>query len=50
MPEPLTRRGLLQGSADDESDESGAAEQEEKPNPFAALEKLKQGGPGGKKH
>ncbi|SAK76262.1 hypothetical protein AWB78_03366 [Caballeronia calidae] len=47
---PEVHESLLPGDADDESDESGAAEQEEKPNPFAALEKLKQGGPGGKKH
>lgn len=50
---PEVHESLLPGDADDESDESGehgAAEEDEKPNPFAVLEKLKQGGSDDKKH
>jgi len=47
---PEIHESLLPGDADDESDESGAQEEDEKPNPFAVLEKLKQSGPDDKKH
>jgi uncharacterized protein len=42
--------GNTEGSADDESEESSAAEEAGKPNPFAVLEKLKPGSSGGGKH
>ncbi|MDR5779971.1 YceD family protein [Caballeronia sp. LZ065] len=41
--------GSAEGSADDESEESSAAEAADKPNPFAVLEKLKPGGSSGGK-
>ncbi|SAK69551.1 hypothetical protein AWB76_04218 [Caballeronia temeraria] len=47
---PETHESLLPGAADDETDESSAADEDEKPNPFAVLEKLKQGGSDDKKH
>jgi len=47
---PEIHESLLPGAADDEPDEGGAQEADEKPNPFAVLEKLKQGGSDDKKH
>ncbi|BAN23737.1 putative uncharacterized protein [Caballeronia insecticola] len=41
---PEAHESLLQGSADDEPDEAGAQDEAAKPNPFAVLGKLKQGG------
>jgi uncharacterized protein len=46
---PETHESLLPGTEDDEPDESGVTDEDEKPNPFAVLEKLK-GGSDGKKH
>jgi uncharacterized protein len=47
---PEVHESLLQGSSEDDAGDTEASGEEEKPNPFAVLEKLKPGGPDGKKH
>ncbi len=50
---PETHESLVSSAIDEESDDEAGKEAEgevEKPNPFAVLEKLKAGGPDGKKH
>jgi uncharacterized protein len=40
----------IEGEPDEGNGEGAAGDEPARPNPFAALEKLKQGGPGDKKH